>query len=595
MMWYISWCLSFAALLLGVIASWVYGKRKERKIKPFFILFTGVFLSSVFMIYPIYRDAFNGDLAAAFKALVISIQNTIQFFTADSDYGLISDNITGLTGWLKDAYALLGTVLIILAPVLTFGFVLSFFKGVTAQIKYAFHSSADTYVFSEINQNTVSLAESIRAENPKAIIIFANAPQEEEQINDDLLDRIKQLHVICNKKDISLIKLRANRANKKTFFFALCDDESQSISEVLQLIPKYRNRTNTTIYLFSTSVESELILNNLDKGSLVVRRINPLTSFVNHVLSSEGEVLFDKAIDNGKNNQDISALILGAGQLGTEMLKALTWYCQMDNYRFKVNAFDIDESSKDRIAAQCPELLCEKYNGVFVEGEAFYQIDIHACDVNTESFRNKVRKIGNISFAFVSLGNDSLNITAAVNLRILFEQMRIHPVIMAVVSNPEKSAALTGAKDKNGTPYDIQFVGDAKTIYSATVIINPELEKDALELHKRYNNGDPYGFYEFEYNYKSSMASVIHFDIRKKLGIPGAGKVDADLSDSERETIETLEHKRWNAYMRSEGFIYSGSKDKKSRNDLGKMHHNLVVFDELSDEDKRKDSRVGTK
>jgi len=266
----------------------------------------------------------------------------------------------------------------------------------------------------------------------------------------------------------------------------------------------------------------------------------------------------------------------------------------MDNYRFKVNAFDIEESTKDLVAAQCPELLSERYNGVYIDGEAFYQIDIHTCNVNTESFKNKVRKIGNISFAFVSLGNDTLNISAAVNLRILFEQMHIHPVIMAVVSNPEKSAALAGAKDKNGTPYDIRFVGDAKTVYSVAVIINPELENEALELHKRYNNGNPYGFYEFEYNYNSSMASVIHFDVRRKLGVPGADKVDADLSDSERQTIETLEHKRWNAYMRSEGFIYSGSKDKKSRNDLGKMHHNLVVFDELSDEDKRKDSRVGT-
>lgn len=91
------------------------------------------------------------------------------------------------------------------------------------------------------------------------------------------------------------------------------------------------------------------------------------------------------------------------------------------------------------------------------------------------------------------------------------------------------------------------------------------------------------------------MASVIHFDIREKISVPGAGKLDAELSDSEREIIETLEHKRWNAYMRSEGFIFSGSKDKKSRNDLGKMHHNLVVYNELTDEDKRKDSRVGTK
>ena len=52
---------------------------------------------------------------------------------------------------------------------------------------------------------------------------------------------------------------------------------------------------------------------------------------------------------------------------------------------------------------------------------------------------------------------------------------------------------------------------------------------------------------------------------------------------------------RWNVYMRSEGYVYSGSDEASSRNDLGKMHHNLVVFERLSDEDKRKDSRVGIK
>ena len=489
----------------------------------------------------------------------------------------------------------MGAVLIILAPVLTFGFVLSFFKGATAKLKYFFHAGADTYVFSEMNQNAVSLAESIRLKDRKAIIIFANVPREEDQIDDDIFDRVNQLHAICYKQDISLIKIKYNGSDKKTFFFALCEDESQSISEVLQLIPKYRNRVNTIIYLFSTSVESELLLTNLDKGSLIIRRINPLTSFVNYILSSQGDLLFTSAIDDGSNCKEISALILGAGQLGAEMLKALTWYCQMDNYRFSANAFDVDESCKDRIAAQCPELLDEKYNGILVEGEAFYKIGIHTCDVNTESFKKKVREIGNISYAFVSLGNDSLNISTAVNLRILFEQMRIHPPIVCVVSDPERCIALNGAKDKNGTPYDIQFLGDAKTIYSASVIINPALESEALELHKRYNNGDPYGFYEYEYNYKSSMASVIHFEARKNRQIAGAGKSDADLTESERETIESLEHRRWNAYMRSEGFIYSGSKDKKSRNDLGKMHHNLVEYDELSDDDKRKDSRVGTK
>ena len=66
-----------------------------------------------------------------------------------------------------------------------------------------------------------------------------------------------------------------------------------------------------------------------------------------------------------------------------------------------------------------------------------------------------------------------------------------------------------------------------------------------------------------------------------------------DLTPAEKEGIETLEHKRWNAYMRAEGYIFSGSTDKSSRNDLGKMHHDLVDFASLTEEEKRKDSDIG--
>ena len=76
--------------------------------------------------------------------------------------------------------------------------------------------------------------------------------------------------------------------------------------------------------------------------------------------------------------------------------------------------------------------------------------------------------------------------------------------------------------------------------------------------------------------------------------IPGAEKKESDITLGERDIIEKLEHRRWNAYMRSEGYVYSGSPHESSRNDLAKMHHDLVVFDLLSEEEKRKDSSVGT-
>lgn len=78
-------------------------------------------------------------------------------------------------------------------------------------------------------------------------------------------------------------------------------------------------------------------------------------------------------------------------------------------------------------------------------------------------------------------------------------------------------------------------------------------------------------------------------------GIPGAEKTEGELLESERDALEILEHRRWNSYMRSEGYVYSGSPDEKSRNDLGKMHNDLVEFSLLDEYEKRKDSKVGTK
>jgi hypothetical protein len=209
---------------------------------------------------------------------------------------------------------------------------------------------------------------------------------------------------------------------------------------------------------------------------------------------------------------------------------------------------------------------------------------------------DEVRKIGPISYTFVSLGTDELNVKAAVSLRVLFERMQLpqKPIIQAVVYDSDNKRALEGAKNAFGDSYDIAFVGDRDTLYSADVIVDSELEDAALAIHKRYG-GDANMFWAHEYSYHSSLASAIHNATRIKLGVPGAGKHEDELTEEERRFIEVLEHRRWNAYMRSEGFIYSGSKDKASRNNLGKMHHNLVCFDDLSEEDKRKDSIVATK
>ena len=43
-----------------------------------------------------------------------------------------------------------------------------------------------------------------------------------------------------------------------------------------------------------------------------------------------------------------------------------------------------------------------------------------------------------------------------------------------------------------------------------------------------------------------------------------------------------------NAKKRAEGYVFSGSTDKSSRNDLAKIHHDLVDFSSLTEEEKGK-------
>ena len=83
--------------------------------------------------------------------------------------------------------------------------------------------------------------------------------------------------------------------------------------------------------------------------------------------------------------------------------------------------------------------------------------------------------------------------------------------------------------------------------------------------------------------------------MRVLCGIPGAGKRAEELSPAERIGLEQLEHRRWNAYMRSEGYVFSGSTAPESRNDLAKLHHDLVPFELLSQEEKQKDLMMSTK
>ena len=271
------------------------------------------------------------------------------------------------------------------------------------------------------------------------------------------------------------------------------------------------------------------------------------------------------------------------------MTKALAWSCQMDGYRAEINCFDVDPLADEKFKSICPELMDPFINGHFdSEGESRYKITVHGgLDVKTRIFDNLLAQLPRTTYVFIALGDDELNIFAAVKLRSVFKRLGYSPKIQAVVYDSEKKAALGNVTNYRNQAYEIEFIGDIKTSYSEAVILSSDLEALALKRHLFW--GVESEFWQYDYNYKSSIASAIHKEMKKKCGIPGIEKDKSERTEEELWAIRRLEHRRWNAYMRSEGYVFSGSKDKSTRNDLAKIHHCLVPFDELPYEEQIKD------
>ena len=596
MKWLICFFLSSAILLLFILLALIRAKSKYvsgRILTPSKIFFAGVAISSIILFIPIYITHFSGEAQGPFEVFLTAVHNTIRLFVVDGDFTFITDNIAELSGsWLSTAYSTFFAILFVLAPLLTFGFVLSFFKNLMATVKYRFHLGNEVCIFSELNDKSIALAQSVLSRNKRALIVFTDVFVVEEERIFELHEKAKELRAICFKKDIVAVNFLAGSRGRTLSFFTIGEDENENISQTLKLIEAYKYRDKTNLYVFSTQDETEMLLANAFDSSEVksnkklrikVRRINEVRSLVSRTLYDMGYEIFKNAnhIENG--DKKISALVVGMGNHGTEMTKALSWLCQMDGYLLDVNCYDMSLGAEDAFTAICPELMSKERNGVIVDGESKGKITIHSgVNVNSYAFIKGLDEVSDATYIFVALGNDELNISTAVKLRAYFESLETRPIIQAVVYNSDKKEAMSDITNFKGQRYDIDFIGDIRSSFCEKIMLGSEVERIALERHLNWGSEDD--FWKYGYNYNSSVASAIHRKMKILCGIPGTIKLPEDRNEEELWAIRKLEHCRWNAYMRSEGYTYG-----PKRNDLAKKHHCLVPFDQLSYEDQIKD------
>ena len=589
----------------------------------------------------------------------------------------------GLSPTLVNLYTVYVSIYFVVAPMLTAAFILSFVKGLYENWRYIRHIWLHKiYVFSELNENSLTLAKDIlttyknkdedanineddgKKIRVKRVIVFANVTQKLEEEKADLVASAHGLGAICLQKDITDVYLKRPRKKLYRKLYLISKNENENTTKALQLMAhckQHYNTDKTHIYVFANSDESGILIDSVifnhtnaktdgneqteSAFNIKVRRVNEKRNLIWSALrqsekdlnlelpdtehartvSEDAPVIFRRAREQGKE-KFIDVLIVGLGQYGTELLKTVCWYCQMPDYRLRIHVFDGHKNCEEKIRNIAPELMDYELKTEEREKKNLqrYNYDINFCneaiDVREASFADKIAKLSNVTLAFVTLGEDTINIDTAIKLRRIFGKNHADngfevPPILTVVYDSDKAENLNrGERLKNDSKdgdYNIRFIGDVKTSYSILNIQQPELENVGLACHmhwaaiNRQHAKDKEPTFEelrtdwfemekayntYEYSRRSSMAQAMHLMTRKLL-------IEDRCPEADREALKEIlkrnEHNRWNAYMRADGYTVSpkGEDGKRLQKDtIAKIHQHLVPFEELEPIDREKDA-----
>ena len=465
-------CAVAAAFLLWALFRAVRDYRLLRKrnvhSKRFFtpgrILFAGVLVGSAVIFLPLYMADMcavteNGTVVEAdmsvsncLKALCLAIHQAIRLFAVDGEYYAAAEMIesplltAGTLTWVADAYLPTIAVLCVAAPILTFTFVLSFFRNMWSMALYRFCAWRPVHIFSELNEHTIALAASIVSKKKgkifciRPIIIFTDVLKKQEEESFDLIQSAKQIHALCFDKDLASVRFR-RLFNPYLRFYILSENEDENMRHLADIRRNYDSPW-TEVYIFSDKIQSTLILGVKQEMKMKIYRVFDKQSLIYQNLDRFGMRLFERSYrevevdENGvfssKETGRIKVILVGFGQYGVEMCKGLSWFCQLAGYCLDLEIFDREENIEDKARLLMPDFVPpavkegEPAPPAREDDDVRLQMHFHGgTDVFGAKFESDLRAISDATYIFVGLGTDEINIRVAVQIRRIFESMRV--------------------------------------------------------------------------------------------------------------------------------------------------------------------------
>lgn len=590
--------ISFLIFLSAIVCAILRFLKNHNIVHSLRIIGIALFLSDFIVLLslePIARreiETTSGEITKEIsdsEKVSMSILETFQIITLDISY----PELIKAARSLGFSHALFFTFLCILTPVICGGIVLTFFEKFENLFRYLFRFFQPIYFFSELNENSLELAKDIYKENKKqGLFVFCGV----NSISDsELKDELKIYGFIYFRKAESEMILKPNNFRN---YFELSEDQDANLVHTKALIYAYQNKyknadySKVKIYLFSEQKETSFVLSSIDRKGLPVIIVNRNSFIVN-------ELFFNNPLYKAlKENQNtISYLQIGCGEIGTELVKQVLYLGQLGKtYKLKLTIIDTNAKSlESSLKLEMPEIFTSNYNINFIEA-----------DVKAESFKKALDSYcKDANYVSIVLGDDELNIHTALYLRSYYIRKNLkvgaYPLIAVRIKNAVKNEVVAQIYK------EFTIFGGENLIYSKR-LVNSELEKLAINIHQIYLESKKIldekeilkDYYSKDEVYiKSNRANALH--IRYKLFMLGYeicklnnndnSDIDFSISYEEAKKLAQIEHERWNAFMRTEGWCklpleYFTDKEKKiNKIPEAKLHACICSWEELKDVD----------
>ncbi len=592
-------CFLTGILCLVVTTAFAIKSRHDTK-KWTAIILVGVLFATFLLVLPTIPEKWNEN---RFLDIVYRVLATLLYSlkAVIGRHELSQIENIAFTGVLKYAYIWICYAMFLVTPILTTTWLVSFFGDLGEKIRYLFHFSKNSYIFSELNENSLAIARGIKNDKKQkhSVIVFCGTKKAEST----LLIKAKELGGMCFYK--SCVNFNAGWFHKCYNFYLVSENEDKNVRQASQIIEKYNKKDKwykedkIIVNAFAQSGTSIDVIESINQKNIKVR-------FIDHIALLCNQLVFENPLYNIPNGgKDISVMIIGCGRTGIQMLKTVAWAGQINGYTLKIRAYDKNDKVKENFFSQAPELDSDEYD-----------IDFVTADILSSDFENKIGENLDATYVFIATDDDNLNLKTAAYIRGIFrsqgKKYDNFPQILVRIRNDFKASSL-----KNN-PYleerNIKAFGNASDLFEGELPFETKFEKLSLGVHLAYNDAlslektsEKYieaceSFYCEEYNRRASMATALH--IAAKLVSCGVmrynqcdltddiAKVFEDTKLKDENCIDSLaksEHTRWNAFYRSEGYhsatmdtvkLYA-KKNNSHKDKLSKTHLCITDWDSL--------------